>query len=327
MRALPAILLGLAMLWLAPAGYSQTDSSKSDSSTSGGTEERQRDAVDAMMGEDSSSATKARTTEGSRSTKATKSDTQPKSSGSTAGDQPRTSTRSSTRSSGGAPTGAVPEVPTTGDLTVPGDLPATAPPVAPTTPVAPAPPPTAPTVPATPAAGGFQGAAPAAETTAAEGANAAGLENATTAPSASPGTAIIIGLIVLAALLVALAAVVGFMAAQRTRPVETAAAAVGAAAQSGWAYLSAPEAPNISLHKSPFIIGSSPSCDLRLADPKASPQHARIEHTADGYILTDMNSLNGTYLNGERIASPVSLRPGDQVRMGDIVVTFEIYAG
>jgi hypothetical protein len=326
MRVLPTILLGLAMLWLAPAGYTQTDSTKPES-TSGGTEERQRDAVDAMMGEESSSATKARTTESSRSTKPTKPDTQPKNSGSTTGDQPRTSTRSNTRSSSGAPTGAVPEVPTTGDLTVPSDLPATTQPLPPTAPVAPVTPPTAPTVPAAPTAGGFQGTAPAAEATAAEGANAAGLENATTAPSASPGTAIIIGLIVLAVLLVALAAVVGFMAAQRTRPVEAAAVAAGAATQSGWAYLSAPEAPNISLHKSPFVIGSSPSCDLRLADPKASPQHARIEHTADGYILTDMNSLNGTYLNGERIASPVSLRPGDQVRMGDIAVTFEIYAG
>lgn len=142
----------------------------------------------------------------------------------------------------------------------------------------------------------------------------------------SAAMAIIIGLIALAVLLVVLAAVMGVMAAQRARTSEPPVLRAQPAT-TGWAYLAAPDAPNISLHKTPFIMGSSPSCDLRLADPKASPQHARIDRTEDGYILTDLNSLNGTLLNGERIASPVSLRPGDEIRMGDITVTFEIYEG
>ena len=142
------------------------------------------------------------------------------------------------------------------------------------------------------------------------------------APSSSPASAIIIGLIILAILLVALAAVVGVMAAQRTRPLAGAAIAPDT---TGWAYLAAPNAPNISLQKTPFFMGSSTDCDLRLADPKASPQHARIDHTEDGHVLTDLNTTNGTYLNGERIASPVSLRPGDEIQMGDIIVTFEVH--
>lgn len=150
------------------------------------------------------------------------------------------------------------------------------------------------------------------------------------APAGSPATAIIVGLIVLAVLLVALAAVVGVMAAQRaktTAPAGAPVAAAGAAVPAGWAYLTAPGAPNISLQKSPFLVGSSADCDLRLADPKASPQHVRIARTEAGYVLSDLNSLNGTFLNGERIASPVTLRPGDQIQMGDISVTFEIYLG
>jgi len=141
------------------------------------------------------------------------------------------------------------------------------------------------------------------------------------APSTSPASAIIIGLIVLAVLLVALAAVVGIMAAQRQRPRPAARSAV----PGGWAYLSAPGAPDISLQRSPFTMGSSPSCALRLADPQASPQHAQIDRTEDGYVLTDLESVNGTFLNGERIASPVALRSGDEIKMGDITVVFELY--
>lgn len=340
MRVSPAIIVGLAVLWLIPVGYAQTDSSKSDTTGNGTTAEKQREAVDALLGgSTSSSGSKSRTAESSgaaKSTKSTKSESQPKSA--TTGEQPTrsnsTHTGSGTSARSTAPGGVVPEVPTTSDLGLPADTtpstpPVTPPPAPPTVPTTA--PPTAPVVPAAPAPGDYRTpSTPMPDATAtAENANAAGAQNAATPAGASAGTAIIIGLIVLAVLLVALAAVVGVMAAQRARPVEHVPAAVvgGAGAAQGWAYLSAPEAPNISLHKSPFIIGSSPSCDLRLADPKASPQHARIEHTPDGYVLIDMNSLNGTYLNGERIASPVSLRPGDQIRMGDIVVTFEIYTG
>ena len=152
-------------------------------------------------------------------------------------------------------------------------------------------------------------------------ADAAVSEEATpAAPGASAAFVIIITLIVLAALLALAAAVYGIMGARQGPPM----AAAAGAAEPGWAYLSAPEAPDISLQKTPFLVGSSPACDLRLADPKASPHHARIDRTAGGYVLTDLNSTNGTYLNDERIASPVSLRPGDEVRMGDIVVNFEM---
>jgi hypothetical protein len=137
----------------------------------------------------------------------------------------------------------------------------------------------------------------------------------------SSGSAIIIGLIILAVLLVALAAVVGVMAAHRSRPAEPLPGAQAA----GWAYFTAPNAPNIGLQKAPFLIGSSQQCDLVLADPKASPEHARVDRTPEGYVLTDLNSLNGTYLNGQRIASPVVLRAGDEVRMGDIAIAFEVY--
>jgi hypothetical protein len=318
-------------------GHAQTDSSKSEGTGNGSTAEKQKEAVDALLGSSDTSHTKSRNTEStgtSKSTKGTKSEAQPKAS--TEEQSPRSGpnrTGSGTSTHHGAPAGVVPEVPAASDLGLSTD---TTPSTAPVTPTPPPPPPstppvTAPTVPVTPPPVDYHSpsTAPPAPPATSESANATASQNPPAPGGASAGTAIIIGLIVLAVLLVALAAVVGVMAAQRARAVEhiPVAPTAGPGVPPGWAYLSAPEAPNITIHKSPFIMGSAPNCDLRLADPKASPQHARIEHTPDGYVLIDMNSLNGTYLNGERIASPVTLRPGDQIRMGDIVVTFEIYTG
>ncbi len=146
-----------------------------------------------------------------------------------------------------------------------------------------------------------------------------------TAGTKSPASAILIGVLVLAGLLVAAAVVVTVLNSNKTPAPEemAAAAAVAAAPVPEYAYLTAPDAPNIPVSAAPFVMGSSPSCDLRLADPKASPQHAEIDRTDEGWLLTDLGSLNGTFLNGERIASPVLLQAGDEVRMGDIVVNFE----
>jgi hypothetical protein len=142
----------------------------------------------------------------------------------------------------------------------------------------------------------------------------------------SPASTIVISLIILAVLLVALAAIVGIMAAQRAnRTMQHVPAASPGATQDVWAYLSAPGVPDIPVQQGSFVIGSDSSCDLRLADPKASPTHARIDETENGWVLTDLRSVNGTYLNGERIASPVSLQEGDEIQMGDIVVTFSLY--
>ena len=152
--------------------------------------------------------------------------------------------------------------------------------------------------------------------------------NAETGPPTSgsaSSSAIIIGLILLAVLLVALAAVIGVMAANKPGGGGTSEVELPATPPApDWGYLSAPEAPQISLQHTPFVIGSAEECALRLADPKAAPHHARIDRTDAGYTLADLHSQSGTFLNGQRVTTPVSLRPGDEIRMGDIVVHFEM---
>lgn len=153
-----------------------------------------------------------------------------------------------------------------------------------------------------------------------------GAENAMpptdTGGARSPASAILVGVLILAALLVAAAVIVTVLNARRPAEDEAPRPQLAPAVPQ-FAHLSAPGVADIALAQVPFVMGSSPSCDLRLADPKASPQHAEIDRTDEGWLLTDLGSINGTYLNGERISSPVLLRAGDELRMGDIVVTFE----
>lgn len=72
-----------------------------------------------------------------------------------------------------------------------------------------------------------------------------------------------------------------------------------------------------------FSVGRSSSCDLPLADSKVSRKHAVINRQADGeYWLSDLGSANGTYVNQMRVAQPVRLRAGDEIRVGSFLFEF-----
>jgi phosphoserine phosphatase RsbU/P len=70
------------------------------------------------------------------------------------------------------------------------------------------------------------------------------------------------------------------------------------------------------------LIGRHASCDLVLDDPAVSRRHARIERRADGYYLYDLQSLNGTTVNGRRIREPRALGNGDLIHVHCFVLTF-----
>lgn len=67
-----------------------------------------------------------------------------------------------------------------------------------------------------------------------------------------------------------------------------------------------------------FTIGRDQRCDLHIADLTVSRLHARLTKDADGWLLTDLGSTNGTRINGWRVRVPVPVRPGDQVRFGSV---------
>lgn len=78
---------------------------------------------------------------------------------------------------------------------------------------------------------------------------------------------------------------------------------------------------HIELTKFPFTIGKMAGCvDCVLTDDSISRLHARIEKQGDKILLTDMNSMNGTYKNGLRMepSETVEIEPGDEIRFGKL---------
>ncbi|MFG3049669.1 FHA domain-containing protein [Kitasatospora sp. NPDC048239] len=67
-----------------------------------------------------------------------------------------------------------------------------------------------------------------------------------------------------------------------------------------------------------LTIGRIPGSGLRLHDASVSRQHAELRREGEGWVLYDLGSTNGTHVNGRRIAGGVRVRPGDQVRFGNL---------
>jgi hypothetical protein len=74
------------------------------------------------------------------------------------------------------------------------------------------------------------------------------------------------------------------------------------------------------------LVGRSSACTLRLDDPLASGEHARLSFAARAWSVRDLGSRNGTWLNGARI-EPGGTRPlaaGDQIAFGNVAVTWTL---
>ncbi|MGK2959568.1 MAG: FHA domain-containing protein [Acidimicrobiales bacterium] len=63
-------------------------------------------------------------------------------------------------------------------------------------------------------------------------------------------------------------------------------------------------------------VGRSPGCQVALDDTYASQVHARIFEGGQGYFIEDLGSTNGTYLNDQKVTSPMPLGLGDRLKIG-----------
>ena len=68
-------------------------------------------------------------------------------------------------------------------------------------------------------------------------------------------------------------------------------------------------------------LGRHPDSEISLDDITVSRRHAQIERTADGYIASDAGSLNGTYVNQERVEH-LLLHHGDELQIGKFRLVF-----
>ena len=70
-------------------------------------------------------------------------------------------------------------------------------------------------------------------------------------------------------------------------------------------------------------IGRDPQAQITLDAPVISRHHARIQQTPQGRVITDLNSTNGTFVNGSRLTGSHQLREGDVVQIGPFKLVYE----
>ena len=70
-------------------------------------------------------------------------------------------------------------------------------------------------------------------------------------------------------------------------------------------------------------MGRSLECDIVIPDPEVSRLHARLEKTGDDWVIVDLESRNGTIVNGEPVREK-ALSPGDVLQLGATNLKYEI---
>lgn len=71
-----------------------------------------------------------------------------------------------------------------------------------------------------------------------------------------------------------------------------------------------------------LTIGRLPECDLHIPSPLVSREHARMLWEAGHWVLEDLGSTNGTFVNGERLAGRVTLYPRDRIEIATFAFIF-----
>ena len=79
----------------------------------------------------------------------------------------------------------------------------------------------------------------------------------------------------------------------------------------------------VELDHERIVVGRGGSCTLRIHDRLASRTHFRLEQRETGYVLQDVGSQNGTFVNGRQVLS-TELQPGDVVSIGATRIYYEL---
>jgi hypothetical protein len=70
------------------------------------------------------------------------------------------------------------------------------------------------------------------------------------------------------------------------------------------------------------VIGRAKDCDIQLSDPNVSRRHAELRQEGATYWIVDLDSTNGTEVNGRRLKR-AKLRPGDEITLGSTQLVFQ----
>ncbi len=71
-----------------------------------------------------------------------------------------------------------------------------------------------------------------------------------------------------------------------------------------------------------LVLGRHPSCEVVLENAVISRQHARMMRQGDSYVIEDLGSRNGTYVNGEKVSGLQLVKDNDRIRICDIILQY-----
>ena len=78
----------------------------------------------------------------------------------------------------------------------------------------------------------------------------------------------------------------------------------------------------VALEREHTVIGRSPDCDLVVPLTSICRQHARLSRVGDQFVIEDLKSRGGTWVNGRHVRGPTPLRDGDRLRICDFEAAF-----
>src|SRR6185503_12738988 len=81
-----------------------------------------------------------------------------------------------------------------------------------------------------------------------------------------------------------------------------------------------------AINEDTLVIGRETSAHVSIADSSVSRRHSKIEKQDEGFVITDLESLNGTFVNDVPIRSRV-LEHGDHLRIGNFQFLFLTHEG
>ncbi len=87
------------------------------------------------------------------------------------------------------------------------------------------------------------------------------------------------------------------------------------------------EATTFELTDDETVIGRHPECNLQINSNMVSRKHARVTKDSSGYLVEDMGSGNGTFVNGKKIEGPTTLNHEDRIKLGPVLLRFESSTG
>ncbi|MEO5824510.1 MAG: FHA domain-containing protein [Gemmatimonadales bacterium] len=80
--------------------------------------------------------------------------------------------------------------------------------------------------------------------------------------------------------------------------------------------------PHMAVRSPTLRIGRDPATGLRVDHPSVSAEHAELRLRGAVWTVTDLDSVNGTWVDGEPVLGALPLAPGSEIRLGEVVLAF-----